>query len=719
MMRLRTLGVVAVHGIFAMATCHAYELNTHMALSELAANRWVETDQSALGRVGLRWDLRDARQRFPNSKGELRTIVDLIRDGAQFEDGSSRLSTRPGNHFFNPTDGSGLHFPGTTYAASPDWALEDARIFSPQDNSYRDAREYFWRGLTLRDENERARNFGASFQSLGQIIHHVQDMAQPQHVRNDVHCDSWFCVVTPGYSPSVYEKLTDTASEIAAMDPKAYPVVYSATDTHSFLTPRQFWANGGKGIAEYTNRGFFSAGTLDGTIPSPPRGFPRWNPTPTDIKQLLPGTSLTGSVYFFPTDVRDDYRDGIVEIDQRSITESIFDADLEKSNPGQPPIYSLNRFNYASARGFLIPRAIGYSAGLLNYFFRGQLKIGLPDEGVYAVADTAPIGCGTPCGFRRVKLKLQNTTPGEGAMGPGKVVAVAKYRRNWCYTPELSGNYGGPKFEGNRCRSEEYLSVSSPNTGQTVGRADPAATYMFDFANDPIPLDATDLVLQVVYRGKLGQEDDAIAVTTADISEPNFIAMNNVTDYVFDNLGDKRYHRTSSKIPITSLTLAFADPTATPLPLASLDSLNGGEHAQIAILTERTNVRYWLRTVSSAVFDPDLAVPFQVKEFVLDESGGTPQYLSNCPVFLERGIYRQFTRSFAQLAHGVVSTTAKSVLPESADAGSTEGQPSALAKLATLDCYGPPAPRTGGLYDFSEMTPLFTPQSALAWRINF
>ena len=34
-------------------------------------------------------------------------------------------------------------------------------------------------------------------------------------------------------------------------------------------------------------------------------------------------------------------------------------------------IFTLNRFNFDAAHQFLIPRAVGYSAGMINYFFRG------------------------------------------------------------------------------------------------------------------------------------------------------------------------------------------------------------------------------------------------------------------------------------------------------------------------------------------------------------
>ena len=53
-------------------------------------------------------------------------------------------------------------------------------------------------------------------------------------------------------------------------------------------------------------------------------------------------------------------------------------------------------------------------------------------------------------------------------------------------------------------------------------------------------MNATDLFLQVVYRGKLGEELDAVAIGTVDIAEPTFIAVMNATD-VF-SLQDTYYY---------------------------------------------------------------------------------------------------------------------------------------------------------------------------------
>jgi hypothetical protein len=70
----------------------------------------------------------------------------------------------------------------------------------------------------------------------------------------------------------------------------------------------------------------------------------------------------------------------------------------------------------------LIPRAVGYSAGLLNYFFRGTLDVSWPETGVYSIADGSQTSY-TANGnhhqqFTKINAAIRNTTPNE-AIGVG------------------------------------------------------------------------------------------------------------------------------------------------------------------------------------------------------------------------------------------------------------------------------------------------------------
>ena len=221
---------------------------------------------------------------------------------------------------------------------------------------------------------------------------------------------------------------------------------------------------------------------------------------------------------------------------------------------------TLNHYNYAEQARLLLPRAVAYSAGLLDYFFRGKLEIALPDEGVYAVRDNSTGICKDACGFDLVKLKLTNDTPGE-AMGPGVVVAVVKFHRNNCYRADLSGEPGGPNFTGGSCRNpEEEIVVSSARAVASMATGT-TQTIAFDFKQRPIPINATDITLQVVFRGKLGNEDDAVAVTTRNIAEPSYLALENATDYRY-NTGDQHaMHRQARRSAFTSATVTFGGAT--------------------------------------------------------------------------------------------------------------------------------------------------------------
>ena len=387
----------------------------------------------------------------------------------------------------------------------------------------------------------------STFQTLGQVIHHIQDMAQPQHTRNDQHLDLGlttgqtigFCVVSPTIcatyfaikNPSLYESYTN---DVRGKLPTDFSLVgYDLSDPKflkTFNQPRKFWETpDGKGLAQYTNSNFVSAGTnfdKPGLFPSPI--FDPNSKINLDIKQLLPGTSLTGTLFFYGSAVQDKFLGTSINNPMTS-TDSIFSADLTKYAPFKQAIFTLNRFNFNAAHALLIPRAVGYSAGLINYFFRGKMQISLPPEGVYGLTDA-----GTPSGFSKIKLVLSNQSPAGEDMTGGQVVAVAKFHTNTCYKNDLSGEIGLPANSDSACRSSaEQIIVSAANPlTLAVGASSTPLSFVF---SSPIPLSATDLYLQVVYRGQLGQELDAVAVTTLDIAEPTTFDISNMTDYFLLN----------------------------------------------------------------------------------------------------------------------------------------------------------------------------------------
>lgn len=323
----------------------------------------------------------------------------------------------------------------------------------------------------------------------------------------------------------------------------------------------------------------------------------------------------------------------------RASTLSIFDASLQDYNAqavwtdpetGQQmvtgQVFALNSFNFAAQHQQLIARATSYSAGLINYFFRGKLEITEPDQVVMAIIDPNQAS-----GFSKIRFKARNTTPNEDMSG-GTLTAVAKYHLNGCYQPDLSGENGVPGIDIIACRSPfEFASVSVPKTGQSFPANGSPQEMTFTF-NDPIPAGAMDLYLQVVYRGPLGQEPDAVAVATLDLYEPTHVAFANGTDvteiydqyYTFDQIktgiqnqdptfnvvdvdGDHVYN-TPPDVDVrpqdwTNIPISFTGPGQNPV--ATIPSLPNGRFARMTVLTARPVLDFY---PGSYHFNPYAAV---------------------------------------------------------------------------------------------------------------
>ena len=148
----------------------------------------------------------------------------LFQDKAPLDDPYGNIN-RFCNHFLdpiavinNPTSGGLVGFCfaplNTVFANAASWALGSDNPFaaSPTENSVRrnhftilDARESMWRGLTLTDkaaiplstsifpqntytpEEVRKVYWATTFRALGDVLHTLQDQAQPQHTRNEGH----------------------------------------------------------------------------------------------------------------------------------------------------------------------------------------------------------------------------------------------------------------------------------------------------------------------------------------------------------------------------------------------------------------------------------------------------------------------------------------------------------------------------------------------------
>ena len=610
--------------------------------------------------------------------------------------------TRVLNHFYDPYLNRSLTVEGVALRqAAPDWAIRGAEGSDLRENAFSiaAAREAMWRGLTLKlapaapfadgpqmslgfvptaaiptREALRTAYWATTFRALGDAVHLLQDMAQPQHTRNDAHagvgCAAGSCAT--GHK-SYYEAYVESrvkgsgkftlrerfyrtygindVVENATPNPIAfggYPIPRFARYDDYFSTAIGADSTTGTGLANYSNQGFYSAGTAPFTAgavqyPSPPASTAGLGVRTIPSAEVMNAAGRTigrGDLRLLIGPVRDSF-DGSRSAPAVALaSEGAFDQFLNATGARH---ITLNHYNYAAQAELLLPRAVAYSAGLIDHFFRGTLEIGLPDEGVFAVVDAGAGLCKDTCGFPLIKLRLTNATPTE-AIGPGIAVAVVKFHRNDCYRSDLSGEPGGPNFAGDGCRkAEEEIVVSA---GRAIASLPSGATQAltFDFESQPIPINATDVTLQVVYRGRLGSEDDAVAVTTRNVAEPTYLAVENTTDY--------RYSAATASYVPSGAPTTFVGARATfgtaGKAVAGSATIPAPGYAQIAYLADRAGAPVIVDFAAANLSGGHpLTATLPAFEFLLPAGTGTV-YASNWPVSRVRGMYRRFVYSVAR-----------------------------------------------------------------------
>jgi len=475
----------------------------------------------------------------------------FVAEGAFDEDqGVSSLQ-----HFYDPVYERGLTIPvvcGIVFTCEPSWRwMIEPNPIDNQNFSLADARDFLYHALTLNDgapadsSNRRGQNMASMFLALGHVSHHMQDMTQPQHTRNDVHYDKF---TIPGYStPSRYETYTaEAAPTIQAYADSAGPVYPSP----AFKVPRDFWSNSAQlGVAQFTNTNFVSYGTnfsfdhgvananraYTNPLPGAPHDYTIgeiFGTVPPGIQSVcgLQGADCSMTMY-------------ATSVEQKASTLSLFDQDLGPrglrvlyvSDIGPAAyftekLFALNRFNFADAHPLLIKAGVSYSAGMINYFFRGKLDVFPPETGPYAVIEPAV----NPNGFSTLKFRVRNNTAGE-TLSDGALTIVARYHKNNCYKPDLSGEFY-QNSSGQLIPPCAFPGYRSPEDYVIVAPVEPISLGIGETKDltitfpQPIPLNATDLILQVLYRGKVGDEQSGMALGAADLSEPTYLSVLNATD---------------------------------------------------------------------------------------------------------------------------------------------------------------------------------------------
>lgn len=467
-------------------------------------------------------------------------IYRWFHEGARLED---ETVCRSRNHFHDPLkswDSAGLNnaavnsaclilgFENFSVDSSVIWAQKES--VNPWYNnlwSWPKARRPYYRALTSGDRKVKEQFFAEALRSLGQVMHLLADSSVPAHVRNDIHV---FPLTVPGVGIEVgsqtYESwakqnhgrlsftgfVVDNSSFNLSVPNASAPVAISALwDQNKYDGSGIAQTIGTNiGLAEYANANFFSEDTIFKDYP---------HPAYSDTNYL---TAYTQPEVIDAEDGKFDNRmyikKTVGDVDARLASFSYISYDLIKKGYYNFSPFVLDDKVYNDYAALLIPRAVGYSAGLLNYFFRGNIEIILPQSAIYAFTGSRDTG------FTRITLNAKNTTGNNEEMTDGSIELVARYR-----TVQED-----PFQPFDLQASKDYVYVVVPEaTGRRTIPRNSSAELVFDRgAAAIIPINAVDISLQIVYHGRLGNEDGAVAVGLKGISDPTPVELMNNMDKV-------------------------------------------------------------------------------------------------------------------------------------------------------------------------------------------
>jgi len=324
------------------------------------------------------------------------TVMDWLRYGAGKEDAESfdplDWSHRPLNHFHEPITNQGLNGTVLNGMSALQWAQNsDAQAQEIEgDQSWPTLRQLYYLALTLSDKETREETFAQLFKGLGHQMHLVQDMAVPYHVRNDAHVadalqgDELYKIwmrLSPLYFETWAKKndiLINQFAGAAAIDD--FPDLPFDTPFSGAPCPiSQLWDanvyNDGsnpsiartQGLSEYTSANFLSEHTIFNSDEEV-QGLPYPRRSSTELFAFA-GDDFKFKLYLAKRhdgEIIDHFvRVGYLSSVVRDFPVSMDDLSLDENC----------HWDYAEK---LVPRAVGYSAELLNYFFRGEIEL-VPD----------------------------------------------------------------------------------------------------------------------------------------------------------------------------------------------------------------------------------------------------------------------------------------------------------------------------------------------------
>ena len=312
-----------------------------------------------------------------------------LAEGGTHEDDGGLLTARFYNHFHNPLkpwSEAGLHATGHS-SSSVQW-MQDPN----QGWGWKDAREFYRKALTSSDLGTREAATADLFRALGQVMHLVVDASVPEHTRSDPHplgtitnllglragnYEYWVSeqhagpaegdfiaryLSNPiGFDSSILQIPAPPGESVATV-PIARLIDTDRYQEHGPLPPDPNVTLGGAiGLAEFSNANFFSEDTRHGTFPFPRRAgltpSPRVAPKGSRVRAYLAKPAGQG----LPTAV--------------ALAECVTERSVGRWTVSKSAPYPcVDEAVWQETATHMLPRAVGYARGVLDYFFRGRLR---------------------------------------------------------------------------------------------------------------------------------------------------------------------------------------------------------------------------------------------------------------------------------------------------------------------------------------------------------
>jgi Tol biopolymer transport system component len=417
-------------------------------------------------------------------------------------------TTRGWNHFHDPLktwDDAGLDFIPPHYSSIV-WGFSS--VAQDEDSEHGDwdwyiAREYFYRALTSETNIEMEDNFANCFRSLGQIMHLVQDAAVPDHTRNDVHTYgdyerfiNFMMAWHPTYLNRFLPNASDFPSDCVLTSPNPDSTWGGNVSPASGLIDRNQYHLGDVeipinfselGLAEYTNSNFFSNDTI----------FTYQHPSRSDLQYDSNSFFVDIAV---ARDGLQDYRLYLEKAHGEPVRHMVSEAYYREYLPDHAQgnsscgflLYSLDYNCYADYAEKLIPKAIGYSSKVLDYFFRGD--IGIKNAHVLL----GPNGAGG-LWISGIRFDARNTTGLREDGLPDELFKNGTLDIVFTYFDPTTGASQKIIKTGIYQVYDEFDAINSNYTPITV-------TFSL---GQTIPLHADQVTLTLVFRGTIGLENNS------------------------------------------------------------------------------------------------------------------------------------------------------------------------------------------------------------------